>query len=185
MKLTAVDVVPVVCDAVGVTVVAPVSVVDEGVVVDFLGHPKACITARLASVRGVSSPSTVLTTSNSSAVSAVDSTCTSAVVETALSFLLVKAAGGEPNKVLSMSVVGVLEELLSAVGAPKVIVVGVPEEVAVVGAPKEAVVGVAKELAGVGAPNEAAVGIPKELTGVGAPEYLAGVAIRPGVEFSS
>ena len=119
MKLTAVD-------AVGVPVVAPVSVVDEGVVVDFLGHPKACITARLASVRGVSSPSTVLTTSNSSAVSAVDSACTSAVVETALSFLLVKAAGGEPNEVLSMSVVG---------------------------APKEAVVRVAKELAGVGAPE--------------------------------
>ena len=121
MKLTAVD-------AVGVTVVAPVSVVDEGVVVDFLGHPKACITARLASVRGVSSPSTVLTTSNSSVVSAVDSACTSAVVETALSFLLVKAAGGEPNEVLSMSVVGVLEELLSAVGAPKVIEVGVAED---------------------------------------------------------
>ena len=79
MKLTAVD-------AVGVPVVAPVSVVDEGVVVDFLGHPKACITARLASVRRVSSPSTVLTTSNSSVVSAVDSACTSAVVETALSF---------------------------------------------------------------------------------------------------
>ena len=92
MKLTAVD-------AVGVPVVAPVSVVDEGVVVDFLGHPKACITARLASVHGVSSPSTVLTTSNSSAVSAVDSACTSAVVETALSFLLVKAVGGEPNEV--------------------------------------------------------------------------------------
>ena len=133
MKLTAVD-------AVRVPVVAPVPVVDEGVVVNFLGHPQACITARLASVRGVSSPSTVLTTSNSSVVSAVDSACTSAVVETALSFLLVKAAGGEPNEVLLMSVVGVLEELLSAVGAPKVIVVGVPEEVAVVGAPKEAVV---------------------------------------------
>ena len=141
MKLTAVD-------AVGVPIVAPVSVVDEGVLVDFLGYPKACITARLASVCGVSSPSTVLTTSNSSVASAVDSACTSAVVETALSFLLVKAAGGEPNEVLLMSVVGVLEELLSAVGAPKVIVVGVPEEVAVVGAPKEAVVGVAEELAG-------------------------------------
>ena len=140
-------------------VVAPVSVVDEGVVVDFLGHPKACITARLASIRGVSSLSTVLTTSNSSVVSAVDSACTSAVVETALSFLLVKAAGGEPNKVLSMSVVGV------------------PEDVAVVGAPKEAVVRVAEELAGVGTPNEAAVGILKELTGVGAPEYPAGVEI--------
>ena len=152
MKLTAVD-------AVRVLVVAPVSVVDEGVVVDFLGHPKACITARLASVHGVSSPSTVLTTSNSSVVSAVDSACTSAVVGTALSFLLVKAAGGEPNEVLSMSVVWV------------------PEDVAVVGAPKEAVVGVAEELAGVGAPNEAAVGILKELSGVGAPEYPAGVEI--------
>ena len=153
MKLTAVD-------AVGVPIVAPVSVVDEGVVVDFLGHPKACITARLASVHGVSSPSTVLTTSNSSAVSAVDSACTSAVVETALSFLLVKAAGGEPNEVLSMSVVGVPEDV-AVVGAPKEAVVGVPEEVAVVGAPKEAVVRVAEELAGVGAPNEAAVGIPR------------------------
>ena len=34
-KLTAIDVVPVVCEAVKVTVVAPVAVVDEGVVVDF------------------------------------------------------------------------------------------------------------------------------------------------------
>ena len=135
MKLTAVD-------AVGVPIV------DEGVPVDFVGHPKACITARLASVCGVSSPSTVLTTSNSSVVSAVDSACTSAVVETALSFLLVKATGGEPNEVLSMSVVEV------------------PEEVAVVGAPKEAVVGVAEELAGVGAPKEAVVGVAEEVAGV-------------------
>ena len=135
MKLTAVD-------AVGVPIV------DEGVPVDFLGHPKACITARLASVCGVSSPSTVLTTSNSSVVSAVDSACTSAVVETALSFLLVKAVGGEPNEVLSMSVVEVHEEV-AVVGAPKEAVVGVAEELAGVGAPKEAVVGVAEEVAGV------------------------------------
>ena len=131
-KLTAVDVVPVVCEAVGVTVVAPVTVVTPVTVVapvavvNFLGHPKACITARLASVHGVSFPSTVLRTSNSSAVFAVDSTCTSTVVETALSLFLVKAAGGEPNEVLSMSVVGVLEELLSAVGAPKEAAVRVP-----------------------------------------------------------
>ena len=50
---------------------------------------------------------------------------------------------------LSMSVVWVLEALLSAVRAPK-----------------EVVVGVAKELAGVGAPKEAAIGVPKELTRV-------------------
>ena len=66
--------------------------------------------------------------------------------------MLVKAAGGEPNEVLSVSVVGVPEDVAVA-GAPKEAVVGVPEEVAVVGAPKEAVVRVAKELAGVGALN--------------------------------
>ena len=91
MKMTTVDVVPVVCEEIGVAVVGLVAVVDKVTVVSFLGHPKACMTARLASVCGVSSPSTVLRTSNSSAVSAVDSTCTSAVVETALSLLLVKA----------------------------------------------------------------------------------------------
>ena len=39
MKLTAVDVVHVVCEAVGEAVVGLVAVVDEVTVVSFLGHP--------------------------------------------------------------------------------------------------------------------------------------------------